>query len=388
MASVQRTNDRGGAPETPRELRISTPNWRHFARSRINTTHTQAMSEIPPETGSSRSQIPIAPANGFLPSLAQMMGWAELFQTTTTNTVASVQPRRNSNAGILRLDPARGIPAEREYVSMSQEEDLLNLAHAVLVRDRATSDREHDGSSLHEAGYRPSARLALENAANVLYNNRTELLSHTDEYEFTRSATDRRRRRADAINRYRLEQTGVSDLVEENQVDFWHEVSFGEGVPTARIEQARRIRLSELSDTQRFALAIQMSEAEPHPPASSPMPTGTQHNAHQTTLMREVDFALEPTSSSPSTVTTAPLVPVGPVSATSTTIHTAGQGTNPSKNTQAMCCVCLEAPPTVVVLPCCHLCMCADCSNQFANVGGKSCPTCRLKIGRLLKTFG
>jgi hypothetical protein len=312
-----------------------------------------------------------------------MMGWAELFQTTSTNTVASVQPRRVSNAGILRLDPNRGVSAEREYVSMAQEEDLLNLAHAVLVRDRATSDREHHGSSLLEAGSRPSARLALENAANVLHDNHTELLSHTNEYEYTMRATERRRRRADAINRHRLEQTGVSELFEENQADFWHQVSFGEGVPNARIEQARRTRLSELSDTERFALAIHMSEAQPHPPTSSPMPTGTQHNARQTTLMREVDFALEPTPSSTSTLDSASLLPVGPVSAT-----TATQETSPSKNTQPMCCVCLEAPPTVVVLPCCHLCMCVECSNQFTNVGGKSCPTCRLKIGRLLKTFG
>jgi hypothetical protein len=54
------------------------------------------------------------------------------------------------------------------------------------------------------------------------------------------------------------------------------------------------------------------------------------------------------------------------------------------------CCICRDEKngcPTVVVVPCLHLCMCTPCAEKFDRLGGLTCPMCRVRIDRLLYTF-
>jgi len=49
----------------------------------------------------------------------------------------------------------------------------------------------------------------------------------------------------------------------------------------------------------------------------------------------------------------------------------------------AECVVCLEAPRTTAILPCRHLCLCADCATQLCASANR-CPVCRGDVGSLL----
>ena len=48
------------------------------------------------------------------------------------------------------------------------------------------------------------------------------------------------------------------------------------------------------------------------------------------------------------------------------------------------CIVCMNAPSNMIVFPCCHLCMCEDCSKEVQKTN-KQCPVCRDVIQSLLK---
>mmetsp|Transcript_17403 Transcript_17403/g.31744 ORF Transcript_17403/g.31744 Transcript_17403/m.31744 type:complete len:270 (-) Transcript_17403:487-1296(-) len=47
------------------------------------------------------------------------------------------------------------------------------------------------------------------------------------------------------------------------------------------------------------------------------------------------------------------------------------------------CCVCMDKPSEVVLLPCKHLSMCAECSESVSR-----CPLCRVEICERLKVYG
>ena len=48
------------------------------------------------------------------------------------------------------------------------------------------------------------------------------------------------------------------------------------------------------------------------------------------------------------------------------------------------CVVCLAAPPSTVLVPCGHLCICLTCSN---TAGMTKCPICRSHIRERIKVF-
>lgn len=45
------------------------------------------------------------------------------------------------------------------------------------------------------------------------------------------------------------------------------------------------------------------------------------------------------------------------------------------------CCICLDGEPTMVIVPCGHLCFCSDCSKEMND----KCPMCRGKIVSKIK---
>lgn len=54
------------------------------------------------------------------------------------------------------------------------------------------------------------------------------------------------------------------------------------------------------------------------------------------------------------------------------------------------CVVCLSAPSTFILVPCGHVCLCAECAVQFIPVVGEvpqCCPNCRKTVQSVLKTF-
>jgi len=50
---------------------------------------------------------------------------------------------------------------------------------------------------------------------------------------------------------------------------------------------------------------------------------------------------------------------------------------------RAFCCVCMDAPVEVVLMPCRHLSMCAECGGSVSR-----CPLCRVQIEERLKIYG
>ena len=51
-----------------------------------------------------------------------------------------------------------------------------------------------------------------------------------------------------------------------------------------------------------------------------------------------------------------------------------------------LCVVCQEREKKVLLLPCKHLCMCQQCSNQIGK-GDAMCPLCRVPIQSAFATF-
>ena len=54
------------------------------------------------------------------------------------------------------------------------------------------------------------------------------------------------------------------------------------------------------------------------------------------------------------------------------------------QDTEKACVICLEAPKTVLLLPCSHLCVCSNCSERAEL---ETCPLCRNAIETMIKTF-
>jgi hypothetical protein len=53
-----------------------------------------------------------------------------------------------------------------------------------------------------------------------------------------------------------------------------------------------------------------------------------------------------------------------------------------------MCCVCLGAPRTTLLLPCRHLCVCNACGTHVVERGTARCPLCRAFIqARVMDCF-
>lgn len=52
------------------------------------------------------------------------------------------------------------------------------------------------------------------------------------------------------------------------------------------------------------------------------------------------------------------------------------------KDLSVNCCVCMEEKSRNLILPCRHLCCCAECSNKINN-----CPICRVVIAERIEVF-
>jgi hypothetical protein len=54
---------------------------------------------------------------------------------------------------------------------------------------------------------------------------------------------------------------------------------------------------------------------------------------------------------------------------------------------QSTCCICTDKPPCMACLPCGHLCLCYNCSIDFATLNQKSCPICRNQFETIKRIF-
>lgn len=48
--------------------------------------------------------------------------------------------------------------------------------------------------------------------------------------------------------------------------------------------------------------------------------------------------------------------------------------------TMTCCVVCMDAPRSVLLLPCKHLALCGDCSHQLQGSSNNCCPVCRVQV--------
>jgi len=51
------------------------------------------------------------------------------------------------------------------------------------------------------------------------------------------------------------------------------------------------------------------------------------------------------------------------------------------------CCICLDATPTHIFVPCLHMCVCGNCQISFANGKNKKCPMCQGEFVSIGKVF-
>ena len=54
-----------------------------------------------------------------------------------------------------------------------------------------------------------------------------------------------------------------------------------------------------------------------------------------------------------------------------------------SEAAQAHCVICMDRPPSVVIIPCGHLCVCQPCSGRLQQ----QCPVCRGATIQMIQTF-
>lgn len=52
-----------------------------------------------------------------------------------------------------------------------------------------------------------------------------------------------------------------------------------------------------------------------------------------------------------------------------------------------VCVICTDRPKTMVMLPCRHLCLCADCSQRLLFMYQQTCPMCRQPVAQSLQVF-
>jgi hypothetical protein len=58
-----------------------------------------------------------------------------------------------------------------------------------------------------------------------------------------------------------------------------------------------------------------------------------------------------------------------------------------SAQEQNFCCICKESPKTILLLPCRHICLCEECSDNFRNGRLENCPVCRQTIVDILRVY-
>jgi len=58
------------------------------------------------------------------------------------------------------------------------------------------------------------------------------------------------------------------------------------------------------------------------------------------------------------------------------------------KEEERLCIVCEDKPINIVLVPCGHQIMCADCSSEQESRGTNTCPSCRTAVTARVKTFG
>ena len=54
---------------------------------------------------------------------------------------------------------------------------------------------------------------------------------------------------------------------------------------------------------------------------------------------------------------------------------------------ETMCVVCFDAPKDHIIVPCCHMCVCARCAEQLTKTRTPTCPVCRGPIRETMKVF-
>jgi hypothetical protein len=60
------------------------------------------------------------------------------------------------------------------------------------------------------------------------------------------------------------------------------------------------------------------------------------------------------------------------------------------QHSEKMCVVCMEREKSVVLMPCLHLCICQECTDQLIAHSGRKkamCPVCRQLIQNHIKPF-
>jgi hypothetical protein len=75
----------------------------------------------------------------------------------------------------------------------------------------------------------------------------------------------------------------------------------------------------------------------------------------------------------------------GPLFSVESLAAPANQPNSAISATNACCCICLDAVPTILVMPCRHLCLCQACSTQLAAPA--QCPQCREPIAERIAVF-
>jgi len=141
-----------------------------------------------------------------------------------------------------------------------------------------------------------------------------------------------------------------------------------------RLEDAAKARDDVISDVAydvcaETRKALLLDEQSPPTVEWASLFRAIERLVHTHTLEQNSLFAIEP-------LLLAPRAPAQ-VSASSSSASA-----SPSA---LCCCCCLEAAPTVLTLPCRHLCLCKPCSTKLASPA--SCPKCREAISARIDVF-
>lgn len=146
-----------------------------------------------------------------------------------------------------------------------------------------------------------------------------------------------------------------------------------------------RTRVHTFNDTQ-LALAMEISYTNRPTEniAGSQFHAGTLPNATQAALMTslEQELACGVSTTTDSSHTMATQQPTDATLPSNEALKQDGE-----RDERAVCCVCKVDTPSVVIVPCLHLCLCVPCADSLVHHKCKSCPICRVQIGRFLKTY-
>jgi hypothetical protein len=73
------------------------------------------------------------------------------------------------------------------------------------------------------------------------------------------------------------------------------------------------------------------------------------------------------------------------VTTTNNDVTSNNNSSNNNSSDNNCCCICLSSPKTILILPCKHLCLCEDCSENCNR--GNNCPICRSIITDKMKIY-